>query len=243
MRTIVIGDIHGSYQSLQKGLSKINFNIETDRLIGLGDYVDGWSESVEVIRLLIEIQSKSQFDNIFILGNHDSMLLELLNRDFDRFRNEEYIRAEYSHWIDQDGESTYRSFLKLNDSEIKILKTQFLDLLKPYHIEDNKLFVHAGFDPNIGFAESLRNDPESLQWNRSLFKKCLLYKELNDAHMFDDFDKIYIGHTPTIAFDITEPSKLGNVINLDQGCKVNGKLTLWDDNTDTFIQTEEIKTN
>ena len=55
-RTLVIGDIHGSFKALQQIIEKAAVN-ETDQLIFLGDFVDGWSQSFEVIQYLIEFTS------------------------------------------------------------------------------------------------------------------------------------------------------------------------------------------
>ena len=56
-RTLVIGDIHGSLKALQQIIEKAAVN-ETDQLIFLGDFVDGWSQSFEVIQFLIELENK-----------------------------------------------------------------------------------------------------------------------------------------------------------------------------------------
>ena len=47
MRKLVVGDIHGGYKALLQILERANVTPE-DRLIFLGDYVDGWSQSAEV---------------------------------------------------------------------------------------------------------------------------------------------------------------------------------------------------
>jgi serine/threonine protein phosphatase 1 len=51
-RTLVIGDIHGAFKALQQIIEKAAVK-ETDQLIFLGDFVDGWSQSFEVIQYLI----------------------------------------------------------------------------------------------------------------------------------------------------------------------------------------------
>ena len=58
-RTLVIGDIHGSLKALQQIIEKAAVN-ETDQLIFLGDFVDGWSQSFEVIQFLIELEKKDK---------------------------------------------------------------------------------------------------------------------------------------------------------------------------------------
>ena len=52
MSTFVIGDIHGGLRALIQVLVKAQIQT-TDKLIFLGDYVDGWSESPQLINFLI----------------------------------------------------------------------------------------------------------------------------------------------------------------------------------------------
>ena len=54
MRTFVIGDIHGGLKALLQVLNKLELT-EKDQLIFMGDYVDGWSESAQVIDFLMEL--------------------------------------------------------------------------------------------------------------------------------------------------------------------------------------------
>ena len=57
-RTIVIGDIHGGLKALIQVLEKINLTRE-DKFIFLGDYVDGWSDSANVVSYLIELAKQN----------------------------------------------------------------------------------------------------------------------------------------------------------------------------------------
>ena len=67
-RTLVIGDIHGGLKALYQVFEKANVAV-TDKLIFLGDYVDGWSESAPVIDFVMQYNGKQPC--IFIKGNHD----------------------------------------------------------------------------------------------------------------------------------------------------------------------------
>lgn len=72
-RTLVVGDIHGGLKALEQILERANVT-DKDKLIFLGDYVDGWSESSQVINALIELsQNKSVYSlkgiMIFIAKN------------------------------------------------------------------------------------------------------------------------------------------------------------------------------
>ena len=68
MRTFAIGDIHGGLKALIQVLNKLALK-EGDQLVFMGDYVDGWSESAQVIQFLIAMSKK--FKCVFIKGNHD----------------------------------------------------------------------------------------------------------------------------------------------------------------------------
>lgn len=67
-RTFVIGDIHGALKAIKQVISSIKPR-ETDTLLFLGDYVDGWPESAQVIEFLIELEGRHNC--IFLKGNHD----------------------------------------------------------------------------------------------------------------------------------------------------------------------------
>jgi serine/threonine protein phosphatase 1 len=225
-RTLIIGDIHGNLKALQDVLDKAKFNIDEDRIICIGDYIDGWDESFEVVRTLLEIKNQSKFENVFLLGNHDKWFINILNDDFSRFRDEAYIKKKYTNWFIQGGKSTYESYLKIPDEFILIHKTEFFDKLKYYHEQNNKLFIHAGFDLELGFRETVRQEKEELIWNRSLYKEAVQNFLINqnllkmgkpiNASNIEGFTKIYIGHTPTTVNEYTKPQMMGNVINVDQ---------------------------
>ena len=53
-RTLVIGDIHGGLRALHQIMERANVTTK-DELIFLGDYVDGWSQSPQVIDYLTDI--------------------------------------------------------------------------------------------------------------------------------------------------------------------------------------------
>ena len=68
-RKIVIGDIHGARRALEQLLERVKPE-KTDELIFMGDYVDGWSESAQVIDYLIGLEKTNHC--VFIKGNHDA---------------------------------------------------------------------------------------------------------------------------------------------------------------------------
>ena len=67
-RTLVIGDIHGGLRALKQVFERAAIS-KNDTLIFLGDYVDGWSESAQVMEYVIGLSEKQRC--VFIKGNHD----------------------------------------------------------------------------------------------------------------------------------------------------------------------------
>ncbi len=63
MRTFVIGDIHGGLIALKQVLERASVT-NKDTLIFLGDYVDGWSQSPQVIDFLIELKNLYTFPGL-----------------------------------------------------------------------------------------------------------------------------------------------------------------------------------
>jgi serine/threonine protein phosphatase 1 len=55
MRTLVIGDIHGGLRALHQILERAKVTTK-DTLIFLGDYVDGWSQSPQVLDFIIDLK-------------------------------------------------------------------------------------------------------------------------------------------------------------------------------------------
>lgn len=247
MKTIIIGDIHGSLKSLLELLALCNFDNKKDKLIFIGDYIDGWHESVELIDFLIELQIESQNKHTFLKGNHDNWFLEIMNKDFLNFENQNLIKTKYHYWIKNGGLSTYESYLKISSSKREFHRANFFSKLENYYINDEILFVHAGFDINKPFIDTLNFDEESLFWNRSLFEKALQIWDLNnkgiitnELECFGGFKQIFIGHTPTCNLGFENPQIMHNVINIDQGCKIHGGLTGWILETGIYFKSQKL---
>ncbi|WP_438887341.1 metallophosphoesterase, partial [Bacillus cereus group sp. BC311] len=78
---------------------------DKDKLIFLGDYVDGWSESSQVINALIELSQKQEC--IFIKGNHDLYCEEWLS-----------FGHKPEMWLLNGGVATMESYADYSDEEI-----------------------------------------------------------------------------------------------------------------------------
>ena len=230
-RTLAIGDIHGGLKGLIQILERIKITAN-DRLLFLGDYVDGWSESAQVIDFLIDLNKKHNC--IFIKGNHDiwcEAWLESGNVD--------------SVWVKHGGAETIKSYEGYT-SKLKQEQLSFFKEMKNYYIdEQNRLFIHAGFSSMHGPEKE--HYSTNYSWDRTLWEMALAMdiRIKKDSLSYPKrlllFDEIYIGHTPTLHYDIDVPMQGCNVWNIDTGAGFYGKLSAIDIDTKTVYQSDVVK--
>lgn len=225
----VVGDIHGNYLALMDILNQINFDYDKDTLITIGDYFDGWSQSFEVIEELMKIKNL-----ISIKGNHDEWFLEFIKDTFikDGTKNYDFYKhRSYESWVYHGGKATILSYSqhldKLDEHYDWCLKN-----LKNYYIDDdNNLFIHAGYSDVIPEKDENLYDSDFL-WDRSYVNNKLVYPYYNDQYKGDrNFNKVFIGHTPTINFkDKINGGYMEKIMNkanihlIDCGAGFNGYL-------------------
>ncbi|MEO6232201.1 MAG: metallophosphoesterase family protein [Ferruginibacter sp.] len=230
-RTFVIGDIHGAYKALKQIIEKAGVE-DTDQLIFLGDYVDGWSQSFEVIEYLMQLEKRMKC--VFIKGNHDLWCQQWLDKN---------ILDET--WIYNGGKATFKSYQ--NRSAVEILEHfEFFKRTQNYVIDDqNRLFIHAGFSSLHGpYKEHYSSN---YSWDRTLWEMalCLDSRLKRNSFLYPKrlklFSEIYIGHTPTLHYDTFEPMNAANVWNVDTGAAFNGRLSILNVHSKQFWQSDVVQ--
>lgn len=231
-RTLVIGDIHGADRALQQVLEQVG-PTENDTLIFLGDYVDGWSQSKQVIDRLISLDEK--YNCIFIRGNHDTWCEAWLESG-----------SLLDKWLFHGGALTVQSYAGITEAE-KTKHLEFFQRMRNFHVDaDNNLFIHAGFSSMHGPEQEVYSSNYS--WDRTLWEMALTMDKRikKDSKLYPKrlklFREIFIGHTPTINYDIEEPINAVNVWNVDTGAAFYGKLTVLDIATKEFWQSDVVQT-
>ncbi len=68
-RLVVVGDIHGDYESLMKMLSSVD--LEEALLVFLGDYIDRGEQSPQVVYEILSAKLKSPSSVLLLMGNHE----------------------------------------------------------------------------------------------------------------------------------------------------------------------------
>ena len=146
--TYVIGDIHGCLQPLQRLLHKIAPRRE-DRVVFIGDYIDRGPHSREVVDLLLQLPHRC----VFLLGNHEKMLLDYL------------AGGDPSLYLLNGGQATLRSY-EGDPGNIPQTHLSFFRSLQPMYDTPDHLFVHAGIRPLVPLEEQELKD---LVWIRQEF--------------------------------------------------------------------------
>ena len=230
-RTFVIGDMHGALRAVKQVIERIQLQPE-DTLIFLGDYVDGWSESAQLIDHLLDVAEERPC--IFLKGNHDAWC-------------ESWLLGERPDpvWLANGGQETVDSYRNFTPEQ-KARHIDFFQRMKYYHIdEEQRLFVHAGFTSMSG---PVRERFEiTLYWDRTLWEMAIAM----DKHIKMDeriypkrlllFKEIYIGHTPTTNYGVEIPMNACNVWNIDTGAAFSGKVSALDIDSKEFKQSNSVR--
>ena len=155
MRTLAIGDIHGSNIALKALSEYVGFRSD-DVIVTLGDYIDRGPDSKGVIDSLIELGQTHQLINL--KGNHEVMMENALLSEQERY-----------FWLYNGGEATMQSFELqpplLAADDISPVYWDFIKSCKPYYETENHILVHAGLEPETDLEHQEEN---FTLWQRSL---------------------------------------------------------------------------
>jgi serine/threonine protein phosphatase 1 len=210
-KTIVIGDIHGCLKAFNAILQALQLTPD-DTVITIGDYVDRGPDSRGVIDRLIALRDQVQL--VPLLGNHEEMMLEVLDK-----------KVEPYSWFMHGGAKTMESYGFEGDMAIvPESHLEFLRNLLPYHETDTHFFVHANYDPRLPLAEQ---PPQLLRWVK-------LTERMPGPHQ--SRKKAVVGHTHDPEGQIL---KLPHLVCIDTYCYGGRWLTAMDIDTLSLWQATE----
>ena len=170
-RRIVIGDVHGHYQTLVKLLEAIAPESDA-QVYFLGDLIDRGPESAQVVELAIE-------NNYHCLrGNHEEMLLMAIGKG--NFEEDIFLA-----WLKAGGEATISSYKQ----NIPLTHLDWLETLPLYLDLGDVFLVHAGLDPDFPLQEQ---SSAQFCWIRNKFH--------NSIKPYFQNKLIITGHTMTFTF-------------------------------------------
>lgn len=179
-RLIVVGDIHGSAQKLQRLLRSIE-PTRDDTFIFLGDYIDRGENSRAVLDQLMQLDRAHRC--IFLKGNHEDLFLNAY----------EGGPMEWLNWLGNGGNATLRDFDQTLPPDPYVAWMRRLVLS---HETDAYYFVHAGLRP--GAPPEASTDMDRL-WIREPFL----------SSTYDWGKRVVFGHTVQLNGPLVQPNKIG----------------------------------
>lgn len=188
-KVFFVGDIHGRYDELLNKLNSVNFNMEHDILISVGDLVDRGPKIKEVIELF------AKKDNFYcIVGNHDNFLLEFDTQPEKWFND---IRNGSEDTVSQIGLNNLKKYKKI------LMRKMYL--LMEIEYGDMKIgVVHGGIPldnnkPNewskvVRKAKRNKKYRANLMWDRVVIRK-IIANDVSDIPNVEGVDFVVHGHT------------------------------------------------
>ena len=222
MKTYVIGDIHGHYTELMNLMYELNahgLHSKQDRVVFVGDYVDGGPDTKKVLNQLVSW--KQSFPHwVFLRGNHEDLLLDALVGKQKKY-------GDYYIWYNQGGRQTvdsYKRDIEGTDLEKGLMKPidiipgehlQFLLNLPLYFEDENAFYVHGG----VPHGMTLENFKKEIDKGNNEYELKAMW--IRDEFINSPTDwgkKVIYGHTAT-----REPNVQANKIGIDTMPRDKGK--------------------
>lgn len=196
--TYVMSNIHGQWKKYKKMLEKISFR-DTDFLYILGDVIDYGEHSIEVLN------DMSYRMNVYpIIGDHEFYALKVLKKIMKSGAPDNSVKADMLKWLQNGGQSTFESFMKLPDEEKEGI-IEYLEEFSAYDIAEvndkTYILVHSGISD---FDEEKNMDDYDIE-------DLIFDGATPDTKYFDD-KTVIAGHTPT--YELDENSR-GKIIKKD----------------------------
>jgi len=145
-RTLAIGDIHGCDVALLTLLPTLALRAD-DTLVVLGDAIDRGPGSRQVVERLLRLAEECRL--VFILGNHEEMLLDTLAG-----------AGSLEAWLRYGGMETLASYGG-DLRKVPVAHPEFQQSGLDYWETGSELFIHANLEPGVALESQ---PPEWLRW-------------------------------------------------------------------------------
>lgn len=215
---VAVGDIHGRLDLLEVAIDQLDAlarSMPVDQkftAVFLGDYIDRGAESKGVVARLIELRRSAPWEVVFLRGNHEQFLLDMIDGV-----------AEGTAWLDYGGVETLRSYgidwpppaggraaERLGERLRQAVPAEHVRFLRETGLcleLGDYIFVHAGLRPDRLLSE--QSDADKM-WFR-------YYADEEPLHG----RTVVHGHTPR-----SRPVLGRWRIGIDTGAYDSGELTL-----------------
>ena len=215
-----VGDVHGRIDLLMPlidrlftdAVARMDESRGAAELVFVGDLIDRGPDSRSVIEFVSAIRDWPEIEPIFLVGNHELMLLQFLH---DPVQGRRWLRHGgyetcLSYGLNRMGDLGDADQLRRIAEDLKGEMGPHLDFienLRPWHLNGNVLLTHAGAEPALPPAEQ---PIEALVWGAPEFQR----KSREDGLW------VVYGHAI-----VEQPSVRQGRIPIDTGAYRTGRLT------------------
>ncbi len=222
-----VSDIHGSYKEFLKLIEKIDFDEDNDILYVIGDVVDRGPDPIGILKWMMKRPNA-----IPIVGNHEWMALRVLGPGLKEIDSEEAVEktltldylVDMNIWMfsENGGNITADRFRELSRTE----QEDILDYVRDFSLYETVEINGTTFVMIHTLDESIKslNDLENKQITD--LGEFLISRPDFENGDWDQDEVFIVGHTPTWFLGKKDFTifRNGNLINIDCGCSMGGKL-------------------
>ncbi|MFB9149026.1 metallophosphoesterase [Roseovarius ramblicola] len=212
---VAIGDVHGRADLLREIDGLVSASCAEWPVVFLGDYVDRGEESREVLELLMSVPSDREPPVTCLMGNHERMLLDFLDRP----------EQAGPRWLRNGGLQTLAGFgiappmrerpggealCELRERLSQAMGGEMIAWLRARPLtwsSGNVWAVHAAADPDLPMAEQTA---DTLLWGHAAF------------HRQPRADGQWVVHGHTV---VAEPQARAGRVAVDTGAYATGRLS------------------
>lgn len=219
-RQLVIGDVHGCFQTLASLIQKIQLT-QQDQLFFLGDLINRGPASKMVLDHIIGLQQDG-YQVFLLMGNHEHMVLKKAKRGAKPLR-------EFLSYRNSTDLLNKRGFLRKRFKRLLSSAYRYIEL-------SNFYLVHAGFDTQA-------EDPLAPNLNMLYMRRFWLRRKFRKK-------RVVVGHRPKQWKNIKRAVKEGKPsIAIDNGCvmgtarKAYGRMVCLDMTNMVLISQKSIDQN
>lgn len=168
-----IGDIHGRDDLLRELIGRVTDDAagRDATIVFMGDYIDRGENARETLDFLIRFGTEAPGETVFLMGNHEQMLLRFLRDPGTGVGWLRYggLQTLMSYGVGhagslKDAESALR--LRADLAEALGDHLGFIEGLRVSHRIGNVFFAHAGADPGRAIDDQ---DVQTLLWGTEAF--------------------------------------------------------------------------
>lgn len=156
--TYAVPDLHGRYDLFRRALNRIEGHASApSRIVFLGDYIDRGPESRRIVESLMAGPPTDEWRWTCLKGNHEDMMVRCIRG-----------QAPLGWWLENGGSETLSSYgqrrpAASDPGSVLATHLEWMDGLPLMHVDEHRVFVHAGVDPSLPLDEQ---DAEDLLWKR-----------------------------------------------------------------------------